>query len=166
MILDITSSVQKVVGTFHIENVSLYWIWAFVFAIIVRLIISFMKTVEERYESKRRRSLIMNYYGQYPNEGVCFGQVFWMILRGWGENPALTDFGYLFILGVIELLSYPILMITHQFAFIGAWIGFKTVAHWGPWKEKRYPLNRFLIGNALILLLSLCIIHLGGVSDP
>jgi hypothetical protein len=58
------------------------------------------------------------------------------------------------ILGGLELLAYPILIQTGQLAAIGAWLGFKTVAQWDVWKKRRAPYNQFLIGNALVLLVS------------
>jgi hypothetical protein len=45
-----------------------------------------------------------------------------------------------FILGTIELISYPILMATNNSSYIGAWLGFKTLAQWKYWSENRQPL--------------------------
>lgn len=65
-----------------------------------------------------------------------------------------SDHWLTFILGIIELSIYPILIVTHNWSFIGAWLGFKTVAQWGTWGKNRNTFNRFLIGNVIVLLVS------------
>jgi hypothetical protein len=65
-----------------------------------------------------------------------------------------SDYWYNFWLGLLEILSYPILMVTGSWTIIGAWIGFKAVAQWKAWNENRAPFQRFLIGNALVVLVS------------
>ena len=60
-----------------------------------------------------------------------------------------------FFLGLIEFATYPVLMVTGNWSFIGAWLMFKTLAQWKTWAEHRDVFNRFLIGNALVIILSL-----------
>jgi hypothetical protein len=74
-------------------------------------------------------------------------------------KPVLTSYVSLdhihpFILGWIELTVYPVLMASGAWTVIGAWIGFKTVAQWERWKMERNIFNVFLIGNALVVILS------------
>ncbi|HUC61251.1 MAG TPA: hypothetical protein VMF53_04780 [Alphaproteobacteria bacterium] len=59
------------------------------------------------------------------------------------------------ILGTIELATFPVLMAVGAWEAIGAYIGLKTIAQWHHWKEDRAPFNRYLVGNALVLILSL-----------
>ena len=66
-----------------------------------------------------------------------------------------SDYLLPLILGIIELLTYPVLMATGAWTAIGAWIGFKTVAQFNLWKANRSAFNRYLIGNALVVILSL-----------
>lgn len=61
------------------------------------------------------------------------------------------------IIGTFELMAYPILMKLQAWTIIGAWLGFKTVGQWEAWKEERAQYNQFLIGNAVVLLLSFLI---------
>lgn len=88
--------------------------------------------------------------------GFCrtFGRNF----KGWGGAETANDYWYPFFLGVLEFLSYPALMATGNWTFIGAWLGFKTLAQWKHWGENRPAFNRFLIGNALVLTLSLFVL--------
>jgi hypothetical protein len=89
------------------------------------------------------------------------GGQFWLSwgysFLGWypGDVEAeRSDLWFPFILGVIELFSYPVLMVTNNWTFIGAWIGFKTVAQWQRWTKDRAVFHRYLIGNALTVLTS------------
>jgi hypothetical protein len=62
------------------------------------------------------------------------------------------------ILGTLELLVYPLLMKAHAWTFIGAWLGFKTLGQWNAWQQRRAEYNLFLIGNALVLILSFLVL--------
>ncbi len=59
-----------------------------------------------------------------------------------------------FILGVMELSIYPILLIANKPEYIGGWLALKTLPQWSRWTEERWVYNRFLIGNALIIVYS------------
>jgi len=104
-----------------------------------------------------------------PNVGFCAA---WIgIFLGYGyecqktkgnAEPEKTRQGddYLlpFVLGVFELLAYPILIVNNQPVFIGAWIAFKIVhrVKYAP-DIDRGPYNRFLVANGMILVLAYCI---------
>jgi hypothetical protein len=62
------------------------------------------------------------------------------------------------ILGTLELFAYPVLMKFQAWPIIGAWLGFKTLAQWDAWKRGRAEYNLFLIGNALVLVVSFLIL--------
>jgi hypothetical protein len=65
-----------------------------------------------------------------------------------------NDFLQPVILGLLELLIYPILMGNNLPVYIGAWLGFKVVPRLGSWEKSRNTYQRFLIGNALVILAS------------
>jgi hypothetical protein len=69
----------------------------------------------------------------------------------------LDDYLYPFYLGFLEFLSYPVLMAADLWPFIGVWLTLKTAGQWEHWKKSRHTFNRFLIGNALVIILSLLI---------
>jgi hypothetical protein len=62
------------------------------------------------------------------------------------------------LVGFLEFVIYPILMAAGAWAYIGAWVAFKTVAQYKHWGESRSMFNRFLAGNALVLLLGFIIL--------
>jgi hypothetical protein len=67
---------------------------------------------------------------------------------------ARSDYSLPFWLGLLELYTYPILIATDALSIIGAWIAFKAVAQWGGWREQRVTFNRFLLGNALVVVIA------------
>jgi len=56
--------------------------------------------------------------GIHPTDGVCRDD---------------SDYSLPLFLGLIEQYSYPIMMAVGAWAPIGAWLGFKTIAHWHRW---------------------------------
>lgn len=56
------------------------------------------------------------------------------------------------MLGFLEAIVYPVLMYTDNWLIIGGWIALKTLAQWDKWKTDRTIFNRFLIGNALVII--------------
>ncbi len=91
------------------------------------------------------------------SEPPSFGARFVESFRGFPAIETRGDYWHAFLLGCIEFASYPILMATGAWSVIGAWLGFKTLAVWKHWSESRPAFNRFLICNALILILSLLV---------
>jgi len=67
---------------------------------------------------------------------------------------AWDDYLHPYWLGVAELAAYPVLLATDNAEYIGAWLVFKTLPLWGVWSKQRSSYNRFLVGNALVLILS------------
>jgi hypothetical protein len=57
-------------------------------------------------------------------------------------------------IGVTELFIYPTAMHYGAWNYIGAWIALKTLPHWTRWTRKRAVFNRYLLGNALVLIAS------------
>lgn len=93
----------------------------------------------------------------YVPEGNSFHMQFVKSFVGIGPDPNKVDYWHPFVLGCIESPCYPILMATGAWMVIGAWLGFKTLAQWKYWTDFRPAFNRFLICNALVLILSLLI---------
>jgi hypothetical protein len=72
-----------------------------------------------------------------------------------GQENVPSDYWLAFILGVGEMLSYPLLIVTDHALYIGAWVAFKTVNRWhyAP-GVSRGPYNRYLVANGIILIAS------------
>jgi len=99
-----------------------------------------------------------------------YGIHLWRNLKGVHPNDpkgTKSDLWSATFLGLLELLSYPVIMATGAWTIIGAWIGLKTLAQWKTWQENRFSYNQYLIGNALVVLLSLlCMVPLVISSAP
>ena len=129
-----------------IDPLSYYVLFAGVLSLAVLVVMALLKVPERKSGKTRFVSFIDN-------------------LKGFGSNrqiddylyEELDDYWYPFHLGFIEFLSYPVLMAADLWSFIAAWLAFKTVGQWEHWKKSRHMFNRFLIGNALVIILSLLI---------
>ena len=91
-----------------------------------------------------------------------YGLVFLRCLGGFHRTregtARATDYGYNFILGMIELGCYPILITIGAWTPIGAWVGLKALAQYGVWANERSVFNLFLIGSAVNVLISLLLL--------
>ncbi len=91
---------------------------------------------------------------------TCFIRVIAGLPAKSGASGAEEKGEYLssFLLGFLEFLIYPVLMAAGLWTYIGAWVAFKTAAQYRHWGESRSMFNRFLAGNALVLILSFLIL--------
>ncbi len=129
-----------------IKPLSYYVLFAGFLSLAVRVVMALLKVPERKSGKTRFISFIDN-------------------LKGFGSNrqvddylyEELDDYLYPFYLGFIEFLSYPVLMAADLWPFIGIWLAFKTGGQWEHWQKSRHMFNRFLIGNALVIILSLLI---------
>lgn len=76
------------------------------------------------------------------------------ICRGYGAGNEVDDYLLPAIVGLLELLVYPVLLAAGKPEYIGAWLGFKVVPKLGLWSAQRETYQRFLIGNALTIISS------------
>lgn len=81
------------------------------------------------------------------------------IFGGFPKENLLRDYWFPFFLGWVEIAGFGVLMRLGAWLFIGAWLTFKTLGQWDHWKEHRPAFNRFLIGNALVLMFSMWVAH-------
>ena len=138
-------------------NVSFGWylLWGIGLSLIVRLILCFWrawmpKTAvgEEREEGVKEED--KEWYGT----NYCKR---WLIsLKGFGEPFRIDvrnegDYWLPYLVGVAELLAYPILFRFDQVGVIGGWIALKTVGNWGVWRKRRNSFYNFLWGNILTI---------------
>jgi len=84
-------------------------------------------------------------------------EAFWRSFCSWGHHKNIDDYYLPSIIGGIELFMYPFLMFLEQWVFIAMLVALKTAVHWGKWQEVRTAYNRFLLGNLLVIILSLLI---------
>lgn len=130
--------IAPLTGAWQIDKPVVFVASVFLACFAVRMLLAFMKTLES------------------CGSMSALGSEFRKCLRGRGsKDPQNDDYWHPFILGLFELSAFPVLMVTEHWTFIGAWLAFKTLSQWKTWEDKRKAFNRFLIGNALVLFLSL-----------
>ena len=77
------------------------------------------------------------------------------------ENKRDDDYWLPYLLGLMELLAYPMLMVSNLPEFIGAWLVFKIVhrMRYAPGTD-RGLYNSFLVANAMIIVIAYCMARL------
>jgi len=69
------------------------------------------------------------------------------------DNEIPSDYWLAYVLGMIEMLAYPVFFASSFVAPVGAWLLFKTVHRWHYAPDtSRGPYNRYLVANAAVLL--------------
>src|SRR5438309_11146376 len=105
-------------------------------------------------------SLLSALYLRHDSTGERYWRLFIYTLAGvhhGGRTDIKSDLWFPFFLGLIEIYCYPVLMVASAWTAIGAWIGLKTVAEWSRWTADRLLFHRYLIGTALVVVLSLAL---------
>lgn len=123
------------------KSMWLFAIYAFLISLVIRTILSALRAWEIENEN-----LEISFRVAFRNSFVG---------RGFGEDRWYqNDYWHPFTLGALELAAYPILLAGNKPEYIAGWLVLKTLPRWGRWEEKRTAYNRFLVGNALVLLVS------------
>jgi len=130
-----------VIDSWSVDSWFVFIAYAFLLSIGVRLLSSLLRAIE--LSSK-------------PNSPAYF-TCCWQSLLGYDSDPYKADYWFPFILGFLEFLVYPFLIKAGLWGGIAVWISLKTLPQWEIWKSNRPVFNRFLIGNAIVILLSLVI---------
>ena len=137
-------------------------------ALVVRAIMSSIRVMEFMFppqfpSNDATDELLRKQLAPFRSPPRC--RKFWWNFRkdfcGYNHPFAgLHDYWHPSILGSLELFSYPILLHMDRWEAVAGWLAFKTFSRRESWSSNRAVYNRFLIGNAMILiaafLLSLC----------
>jgi hypothetical protein len=143
-----SSKMDRLAHDWHIAPLWKYLLLGFLLQALMRVVMSALGAIELTYtpgDAPRlpyRVNFRRNLRGLHPND----------------RKGQKSDLWIATILGLLELWSYPVLMATGAWTVIGAWLGFKTVAQWRTWQENRFSYNRYLLGNALVVILSLIVL--------
>ncbi len=106
-------------------------------------------------------SALMRAYEANGKIGKGFGKYFFKSFTGKStgnnHNEKIIEGDHLFTfwLGLIELFMYSFLISAGLWMGIVLWLSLKTLPQWGHWNEKRSVFNRFLIANALVIMVAL-----------
>ncbi len=77
--------------------------------------------------------------------------MFWNLYFSRHGDLHIDDYGLSTIVGLFELVIFPILISKGKWEIIGFWLIIKTAGLWGLWQKSRTSYNRFLFGNLLSL---------------
>ena len=127
--------VQQLVGTWEICHWWQYVVGAAIVALVTRIVIAAFRALELSVRENRK-----------------FVSTLIQSVKGVDPDPTKGDYWAPCMLGFLESLVYPVLMFTNNWLIIGGWITLKTIAQWDKWKTERPIFNRFLIGNALVIV--------------
>jgi hypothetical protein len=132
----------------HIEQPFTFAMLTVLFALLFRALNSLLRAYEitllpEKDNSQKTIDL----------KNLPIGKRFKIIFSGISKSDPSPDIWYNTILGLLELIAFPILMQAGQYIMIGAWIGFKGIAQWSAWGN-RFAFNRFLLIHAFVLFVS------------
>ncbi len=124
-------------------------VWALAATIVIRVVTSFLRTLRERHEAQVA-------VPPMPTPlSLSFLRDFLFDLGGFHPTPDRSDYLLTFLLGTLELVVYPILLLAQNGAYvIGAWLSFKALAQWRGWTESRNSFNHFLLINAVVVVVS------------
>jgi hypothetical protein len=142
---NITGWEQKLIGRWEIDAGWRYGAWVIGLALLIRFAACALRAMEPAPPSFPRaflRRLGRYFRGFYAADDPSGGD-YWY-----------PDYWHPTILGTLELIGYPVLMAVGAWSAIGAWLAFKALAQWENWKTSRPAYNRFLIGNALAVMLA------------
>ena len=134
-----------------------YFILVGIFSVTIRFILNLFKTAAVRQGEA-------DYYDKHKKQWVIFSdkyggkfgrlKLLYQLFFSWTHNSKLDDYFLSSVIGIIELLSFPVMIVADKWNFIGVWLGIKTAAHWDGWSRSRTPFVRFLVGNALVIFVS------------
>ena len=114
-----------------------YVFWAVLVCVGIRLFLTFLRWSENLFKPRGRARLS-----------------YWRLVGGFKVGDKDNDYLLPFIVGLLELLVYPILLAAGKPEYVGAWLGFKVIPKLGTWSTNRETYQRFLIGNALVIVAS------------
>ncbi len=136
---------RVIIANWSLDNWWYYIFCAATLALVVRIISAILRAIEQATS--------------IPEIPKRFWKHFQTAFVGFDSEDAMGDRWFPYILGFLELMIYPFLMHLGLWVGVGAWITLKTVASWDLWKTKRNVFNRFLIGNALVIIFAFVVLN-------
>jgi len=138
-------------GSYKIQFEDHYCVWLVAFVLIIRGFIGVLRTWE--LCSLPKKDLTKEEKERFipPLSGNII--LLWVDdVLSRSCSARVKDFFHPTILGLFELIVYPPLISTLNWHPIAAWLTLKTAAQWTEWKANRKSYQRFLIGNALVII--------------
>ncbi|MGB9235458.1 MAG: hypothetical protein WCC04_13680 [Terriglobales bacterium] len=131
----------------------LYWAYCIVAAFVVKAVISLF-IAANRYKNE-----IEKRHGQldlFPKdkEQITYWRIYGNCWNGVTPHSRHFDLWLPFLIGLSELIAYPVLMKAGQFSAIGIWLAIRAGAGWRGWQQERTSYPRFVFGAILTLAIS------------
>lgn len=122
---------------------------AIIVAIIIRTVLTFFKAMGINNGEIDDPAKTVKDEKKWKGEGIikAFKCSFWSN----SGDLRIDDYWLPYIIGLSELLAYPVLMDKGYWMGIVTWLALKTASTWGAWQKTRTAYNRFLVGNILSL---------------
>jgi hypothetical protein len=140
---------NPIIGRFQLDTSwCCYLLRCLVITVFVRGFQSLLKAQSFKYETRSGDSEPTDEERQQPYRQIC-----WQFFLSF-KFKRHSDLFLPTVIGLIELVVYPILFVIGQYIFIGAWLGIKTAGSWKGWQTSPTAYNRFLLFNLLNLLVA------------
>lgn len=126
-----------------------YLIWCVVATIIVRAVLCLFRAWAMgtgEYLDKEDKT---------PISERSYIKRYFQAFSGFTGHKNIRDYWLPAIIGFSEVASYSVLIFLNQTVIIGGWLALKTAGNWKVWERSRTAFHRFLLGNLLILGISL-----------
>ncbi len=145
-------------------NIFCWFLLVLIFALVVRWILCHFKTIAVRQGEADYKEEFTNAIKIFKNDS--YWDIFWQVFFSKKGDLHIDDYWLPTIIGISEMVAFPVLMEYHKWNFIGYWLGIKTASHWGLWQKSRTAYNRFLFGNILSLFFSYALFQLFYLKGP
>ncbi len=155
--MDTPTTIREIISNLGIKCGYWYIVFAFILAIIIRLILCIFKAIAIKDGEVDAVDNTNKTIDSRPWKVKRFGEIYKHSFLSNGKDIRIDDYWFPFIIGIVELLVFPVLMTKGWWTAIAAWIAIKTASSWGGWQKIRTSYNRFLFGNILSLACSLII---------
>jgi hypothetical protein len=135
---------NPVLGRWHISSWCHYIFLCIGITVLVRAVQSLFKAWAFTHDDVPNKQRVTE---------KAYWPVWWKNFLGFrfGRN---NDLWLPTLVGLAELIAYPILIVTGQGLIIGGWLGLKTAGAWGGWKTSGTAYNRFLLFNLVNLFVA------------
>lgn len=142
--------VNDPISSWCMDQVFCYFVLVFIGSLILRLLSCLLKAIHvEGYTKKIWGEFWIQFKGyRQPKKAISVDKN----ENDEKEHILTGDFWFPMFIGLIELSIFPVLMVTQNWTFIGAWLAFKVLPHWKAWTEDRTTFNRFLLAQGLQLI--------------
>jgi hypothetical protein len=146
----------------NIEVPLIYFVWVFISDVVIRAVLTLARAWEQQRPSAKFGGTDEERQQALSLAEKSFGRIWWD--HFWGRSDWFSDYLTPFFIGLFELTGFPFFVAIGEWKVIGGWLAIKTVVEWKGWTENRSHFQRFLLGNAMVIALSVLLAQMLTVS--